>query len=108
MSSAPTPPAGLSSRRYDLHQGRSWQQPVRGLLRDHSDCGKDVLETVAPDAQGDLDDFVHHVVVAQGHLTAAGRQSDYGRQIAFSLVDAGSLQYAQQSSVLLQRFVGRL
>jgi hypothetical protein len=100
MSSAPAPPAGLSSRRYDLYQGRSWQQPVRG--------GKDVLETVAPEAQGDLDDFVHHVVVAQGHLTAAGRQSVYGRQIAFSLVDAGSLQYAQQSSVLLQRFVGRL
>jgi hypothetical protein len=42
--------SGLSSPRYDLHQGLSWQQPVRGLLRDHLDCGKDVVETVAPEA----------------------------------------------------------
>ena len=94
MSSAPTLPPDLSSRRYDLHQGRSWHQPVRGLLRDHLDCGKDVVETVAPEAQGDLGDVVHHVVVAQAHLTAAGRKSVYGRQIAFPLVDVGSLQYA--------------
>jgi hypothetical protein len=79
---------GLSSRRYDLHQGRSWQQPGRGLLPDHSDCGKDVAETGAPEAQGHLGNVVHHVVVAQGHLTAAGRKSVYGRQIAFPLLDA--------------------